>query len=444
MSPEELDRLSLPLDQPKQFQNQQSQPQYSPEEIQQNVLGHLDRLAIPIKQEKSFTEALPRHIARTGARAVEAIGGSYGNLQQTVGQGISSIAEGIRGKELPQMRQMAEENRDLATSPEIKEKISSLTNKYTEAQTPGEESYDEVVSDIADFVNPLMPFNKGKVGWKLGKGAINALAGQAGKYVAKFAGADESDQMKAKIATQVVSSLVSGWKSARTYKDEQYALAEKFLPKNASINIATQRNNLENLKTELLKGLGEENPAKAKIIAAIRKVESKIATNGDINIDELLPLRQDLNSIKYSKDLHGVEKLINPVVHNIDEGLKKYGSANPKWYKPWSNGNAAHKGLQQSRKISNTLLPLAEKYPKMSAGTLALYGLVHAPSAGAIATGVAGIKALEFGHRLLMSPTLRNLYIKSLAQASAGNSGAAMRSALALDKKLKDEGLVKK
>lgn len=388
-----------------------------------------------------------RHLARSGARAVESIGGIGGDLQGVIEGGVDKLGK-ILGVPEEVRTKGAQIGRKLTplgaapTSDEIREKVSRpLGGEFLEPQSKGEEFADEIVGDAAQLLLPI----KGKIpfGKKLLTHTLRGLGTAAGANVASsVAGALGADE-KGKTATKLGSMLLMGALgrgNPKKYVGNLYKEAEEAIQGAPRVPAHDLRARLRPLERDLQKGL--KAPSEKAVLSKIKELNKKMA-RGTIGIDELWASKRSLNE-EMAKALFEspskgakarAKNLFKKVNKELNNELNEYGKTNPKFQNAYKNAEEGFAALAQSEVLGNFIRNNA----KYSPNSILLYPLVHAfpgASVAGAAGGATAYKGAQLAYRLAKSQALRNHYKNVLKAAAQGNSGAMNRSLKKMDEEL--------
>lgn len=398
-------------------------------------------------EEETTPQKLGRNIARSGARAVESLGGIGGDLLSLISQGVEK-----GGKALGVPEEVIEKGKTigkslsplggLPTSEEIKEKFSErLGGEYLKPQSSGEEFSDEIVGDAAQLLLPI----KGKIpfGKQLLKHTLRALGTAAGaNSAASIAGALGAEE-KGKTATKLGSMLLMGALgrgSPKKYVGNLYKEAEEAIKGAPRVPTHDLRAGIREIERGLRKGL--KAPSEKAVLSKIKELNKKMA-RGTIGVDELWASKRSLNE-EMAKALFEspskgakarAKNLFKSVNKKINTELDKYAKDNPAFGKAYKSAEEGFAALAQSELLGNFIRNNA----KYSPNSILLYPLIHAfpgTSAAAAAGGAGAYKGAQLAYRLAKSKALRTHYKNVLKAAAQGNSGAMNNNLKKMDEEL--------
>lgn len=369
-------------------------------------------------------EATARQVIRGGARALETALGLPGDIAGLGGAITDFLGSKVGLPTRQELAQRAEEKAGRKTalgieipgSQEFNSLTSEITDGYLDPRTGGEEFADEVVRDFTALA-------LGKVGSAEGikaiaKPLLASLGANSAKEIAGSFGAGDKTQAALKIGTMLAIDLI-GKKSPTDLKNELYKDAAENLPKDASISAKKITKQLNTLEKELAKG-----GSSASVDTILKKIKEtkKAVKGGKITVDELQAFKRKVNEAAEPlyRDLskNSQKKLrgnVNKYRSIVKDGIADYGKTNKPFMNSWTKAEEVNGAIEQSRRVRTNLTNAIKKNPKVSAiagaGLLNPFGIGLAKT-GAIAAlpTAAGVASLEFGSRVLNSPTLRTHY----------------------------------
>jgi hypothetical protein len=427
-----LDEQQQPDAQPRQrFVLQEEEPQQQRETLTQFAPGAQIT-------EETAKDAI-RGIARAGARAAETVVGLPGDIAE-LGETITDFLGSKVGLPTRQeLVQRAEEKGGRKTalsinipgSREFNEFTSEITDGYLDPRNGGEEFADEVVRDFTSLALGKSPSAQGIKA--IAKPLITAIGANAIKEGAEFAGAGPKTQAALKIGTMLTLDLMQA-KSPTDLKNELYKDASDNLPKGVKIGTKKLVKKLDVLEKKLK--FGGSTPEAKPILDKIKELKKAVKGN-KIEVKELQAFKRNLNKTLEPEFAKLGKKARNKLIENgadyrkvIKEGISDYGKTNEPFINAWSKAEEVQGAIEQSRRVRTNITRSIKNNPKFSTGfglgVLAPLGIGASKTGAIVALPVAagGIAALEFGSRVLNSPTLRTHYkdimISSLKDDAAG------------------------
>lgn len=401
----------------------------------------LDMIFSP--QDSAFEEGLGQVIRSAGT----AIAGIPGNVIQSVKSLSENLPESPIKSEPSFIQKKGREYLEkIPTSSQLQESFDEKTSGKYKPTSRGEEFAQETIGDIASLLVPASKLSS--VAKAIAIGSIGNLT----KEGLKELGASGSTQEYTKMGSMLLASMFNP-KGAMDYTKKLYDRAASFIPKDAKIPAANFLSKVQDLENQLNKGL-TSIPSKAPVLSALEEMKKNIH-QGELPINNLMELKRNLNEQKtiriYDPELRGQNKVKDSLKKNykeatkiLDEAIEEYGKSNPEFLKYYRPANSAFGGIQQSKKIADTISRSMKGYKAKSIGLgLILEGVLH-PQAiiPTVATGVGAFGALKSGElmtRIIRNPTLRKYYIQTITEAAKDNSMSTLRSLQVLDRKLADE-----
>jgi len=390
-------------------------------------------------------EEFVRSETRMTARAYEAVAGLPGDISNAALRAGKWFA-GKLGFDMDSEGAKDIENimSKLPTSQNIREFHERFSGDVLKPQSKEEEITDEVVQDLSTLLMPV----RGRIPFARAIGTI--AAGSAAQECAKLFGFGEEGQQNAKLGAMTIMSFAKPG-TAKKYENMLYNEA-KALQGNATVSARHVRKETQ----DLIKNLKKGGTAGSKTDTLIKAEEIlKSIKNGRIEVSELTGFKNTINEARgklYKDPL--IDKIgrkaglanLNKANAIVDNGLKEFGKANPKWEKLYRSANEVHGAIAQSKKASNTITRFAKKHPHVTgeAGLGLLAEAIFYPWKFAATVGVGGgvaggIKAYELAHRVINSPTLRKYYMHVFKEGLKENSKGIAKNMQKLDSELKKE-----
>ena len=389
---------------------------------------------MPFEGENDLDREIERNIAQGTSRIGETILGLPGDL--------SNFVRGLFGDE-------SETN--LPTSKSLREKSEKYSLGYTKPQNEFEERSNEVLQDIASFMLP----GSGK--YNLVRNLGIPIVANLVKEGASYTGNEKLGDA-AKIGTMIMLDLMHHKAGgAKKYAGSLFDQSEKLVPEGAALRSEKLEKSLFDLEKSLASG--GSAPSTEKALKKVSEIKSKMK-NGEIEINELIDFRKNINEIK--TELGGYEvqlpkSIKKKAIANLDlvknqiiKSLDEYGSkSNPEFGKLNKSANEAYAAYESSNKMAEFIKKSAKGFTK-NPGTKALLSLSGISGAymypGIVAkAGIAavplyaGYETYKVFHQVMKSPTLRKFYGNILKGAAAGNASQVSKNVQALDKALEEE-----
>lgn len=326
------------------------------------------------------------------------------------------------------------------TTQSLTEKYDQLTQGKYIPKDQTEALLQEMGGDIATLLLPASSIGK------TAKAISGAILGNLAKEGMKELEFGEGAQAGTKIGTIMAISMFNP-SGAVKFVNNLYETAYANLPKEAQISAATFSKNLNNLKTELKKGLVNVE-SKKPVLNAINDIKRNIK-KGNVSIRDLTEAKRNLNEQRtakiYDPEFKGdkksraqLKKNYSRVAKTIDDAVEEYGKNNESFYKPYREAQQAWGGMEQSKKASQFINRTIKNY-KLATSLGALAGLLKVPGIGlgGVGAGYTGLKSYELMHRIMMNPTLRKYYINTILEASKESAPGVINNLKKMDSELK-------
>jgi hypothetical protein len=430
-----------------------------------------------------------RGAVRTAARAGEAVAGGVGDIASAA-LGLTSWATGGKTPTYEEIQSYLPMS--APTSSQIKEKLSQITNGYTDPQGGFEDVLDNVISTAASLFGPGKA--KALVGNLAAKapkaaGAINTAAkvafplsgtndwrkalklgaaGEVGAQAAAALGGGPIAQSLGKVGLMTAYGISGTRQALKDTMTAEYDAAKKAggtiiqdasHPGSTSIKADPLLSGVDKLK----RGIGTQvGPDKEMINGIITDLEESLKgateTHGiyktpSLNINQAVDMKKKLNEwvgLGYSPRVPGEKYLpqsARPEVESLNRLLNKeiteYGLKNPEFGKPYALAEELFKGMNTFDKASEYITDKVATLPnlaKTGASLGALQWAVNHP--GVVAVGVpgafAGKMGLELMHLLYKSPKAREVYLRAIENAAKENKAGFMRDLAMLDKEMRE------
>lgn len=399
------------------------------------------------KPDSKFKEPL-RHAARIGSRAAETVVGMPGdfvNFVKWIDSKVPKLPDWIKNEPSWLQKKGRELVENLPTSQSLKEKMSELTEGYTDPQSSGEQFGDDIIGLATALTIGKDPTKVKNLLGSLGKAV---LAKSSGKGVELLGGA-ESAQAATELGTLFLTGL---WNRpmADKYVANKYQKARASIPEKTMIDTSNLANDLSSLEADLSKGLS--TATKNEVLSATRELKNK-AMAGHMPMSEVLDSYHDINERMSSKKLFdelstGERKKLkfryDKLKTDVNNQIKEYGKYNPEFLSEWQEANQAYKTIEDSKRVSNFLSKNKQTLGKGLGGSVAYQLLFHEPSIALATVGAAGtsygaVKIGELMYRISKSPTLRKHYMDVIKHSTAENLPATIKSLKLLDKEIEKD-----
>lgn len=385
-----------------------------------------------------------RHASRIGSRVGETLLGMPGDVVNFVNWLDSKMPElpKFLKKDPNFVQKLGVDLMDsLPSSSELKEKMSEITEGYTDPQSSFEEFGDNIV-ELATILT--MGKDPTKIKNLMGSLGKSFVAKSASKTAEEF-GAGEKGQLAAEMGSLFLMGLISQ-PMADKYVGDQYKKARNLIPQNTMIPTGNLEQNLSHLETELSKGISTST--KNEVKSAVKELKNKVS-GGSLPAEEIVDSFHDINERLTSKKLF--EDLSRPerkklkirydkLKSEVSKEIKDYGKYNPEFYNKWKEANEGYATIQKSKGFTNWLQSHMGRLPEKLAGSMALEVLMGHPelAVGTLGAG-AGVKIGELMYRISKSPILRKHYLNSVKSALKEDYPAFIKNAEKLDNSIKKE-----
>ncbi len=371
-------------------------------------------------------------VARTGARAAEAVLGTPGNILSTGLGALNYIGNKISPEHnpIPTYEEVQEKLPISApTTPQLRETTRSLTGKSLEPESSFGEKYDNVIETVASLVTPMGPLGKGT---KLIPAIKGAITGELFSSLADTLGLGNIAQGVAKTAG--IFAGITGFRKAeltktyeKKYKEFEHAVADKNVP------TKPLRSSLNKIYEKYSEG---DSPAQEFAKKRVQAVD-KILGGKEVNAGKIWKLKKDANKHWDTASSHEREVLTD-IIAAEKEALKSVGPD----YEKLQNADDIFKSFMQSNKA----MKLIQKHaPQIGTAVpfvkAAFFGGTHL--AGKLPYVVAGygpykaVKEFNLGRKFFATPTGRKYYVDIWKNAFAGNTAAVSKDFAKLNNEAK-------
>ena len=394
------------------------------------------------KQGSSGPESTLGFLGRTGARtlarASESIAGLPGDIA-SAGVGLANYGiSKLTGKPgpIPHI--------PLPTSEAIRENITKpLTGEYLEPQGKNEQFYDDIIGDAAALLTPFpikskVPFAKAAAG-ALGRSAI----GNTAKWAAEEVTGSPLVGVGVKIGSMALASTFGGRRALNELKKESYDKAFSEINPHTKFNLGPERNHLLKKANKIAKG---DSPDKAFLLDRLRAINNISDYTGESGLKDAITLKQDWNKYladaKLSKESRATLK---EAVKMVNNGIKRYGEKNPRFYTPYKVGEELTGALQSTNYIQQILAKTPQlqesvknpivKHLLFTGGFYGASKLATVPQLIAGAGIALGAKESAQAYQLLSRSPVARKYYKDVIDATLKNDTKAIAKNLSkLDK----------
>ena len=255
----------------------------------------------------------------------------------------------------------------------------------------------------------------------------------------KELGGKQGTQEATKLGTMFIAGLIGRGK-VKDFAKNLYEKRDSLLPQGAEIESSRLVKSLENMKTNLEKGV--MTPNKRAVITPIDEILNK-SKSGMIKIDDLTAAQRDFNELmKDPTLLKGAKKLFEPVKHDVAKAIETYGKTNPEFLKYHKEANEAFATIAESQKVSKNIGKWIKSKPSLIASpALTLFEYQHPgaiiPTLAGAAGGYGALKAGELLYRIGKSPVLQRHYIGVIKESLKDNAPATIRHLEKINTELK-------
>jgi hypothetical protein len=403
----------------------------------------LDEQSEPIKE--SLSQQGIRHTKRTGARVLESIANTPGNLlgtAQSISQAGSKLfgSKFTQGPKIPQAEELISKlgiNTDqsgifqnpIAQIPEFKIKGEGL-----QAQTQGEKDWDEVIKDAAALLFSNKIPTKSMIGRALGKSALGNIAKWGAE---KFTGSTLAGE-GAKFGTMLLAGTSGGRKELSNIEKQSYDKGWASVPPQAKFDVKPEMKKFKEAKKSISLS---DRPDKEFLE---NRLDAMIKLGDNPEIKKFHGIKKDWN--KWLRDPKIDDETRNKLKTYIGEansGIARYGAKNPEFFNNYKIGEEIHGAMQSQNRVSkfinnNSLLKNIAHNPLTNA---LIYGSVgkaaHSvsyPKIAAVGAGILTAREVSRAMQLISkSPIAKRHYSKLLKASLAGNINVAARHLKKLD-----------
>ncbi|HEY5267742.1 MAG TPA: hypothetical protein VII94_01255, partial [Candidatus Saccharimonadales bacterium] len=329
----------------------------------------------------------------------------------------------------------------LPTSEAIRRNVTKpLTGEYLEPRGSGEDFYDKIIGDAATLLIPLktkIPFSKA-IGGALGR----SLAGNTAQWAAEKVTDSPLVGAGVKIGAMALAGTIGGRKELVILKDKSYKDAFSKLPEKTKFDFKPEIQKLEKIANKFLKG---DHPDKKFILDRLNSIENVATESGKSAIKDMIDLKQDWNKYLSDPSLSKSSRdSIKQAVGIVNDGIKRYGTKNPAFFKPYQAAEELTGALQSTNYVQKVLakhpyLQQSVKNPiinKLLWGG-AIYSAGHAgfPAIAGLGAGALIAKESAKAYQLLAKSPIAQRYYKDLIEAALRNDTKAIAKNLSkLDK----------
>lgn len=387
------------------------------------------RIGEPNSEEETFPQYLTRNATRIGSRVAETIGGIPGDIQNLIESGVFAGLEGAIGH--PVTAELREKARLKSERAPTSSELKNISQKSSKGYTKPKNNYEELTDEYAETVSSLL----GPMKFRKALG-ISAL-GTAAKKGAELLGAEKGTQDASKLGTMLVASMVNP-KGVKQFYTNLYKQAEKLAPEGTFVSGKHLQEKLLSLKKDLEKGTLDR--FETKVLEQTNRVLEKIK-DGKVDVNHMIASQRSINGVAGDPEFFRRGEHLFPRLQNaVKDTIKTY--KNPEFLKKWNNANEAFSGLHESQKMTRFIekelgnKPIKHAIIAAIAETAGGYPEAIIPTIGGAAAALGTVKGIELTKRILSNKTLRKYYGDVLLSAAKQNSGALLKSAEKLDKKI--------
>ncbi len=431
-----------------------------PLQSEQNINPPQAYQGIEQPQEEGTLGSIGRNIARTGARAGEAVLGLPGDVAHAAIGAGNYLAPSI----IPSVEQINEFSKAhpiiastigapitgpaaLPGSSDIRKATKAVTGEYLEPQGEGEEFWDNVVSDFATIFAPELGLAKGaKTIGSVAKTGYSALAkaavGNAAAEAVKGSGGGPIETALTKFIAMSIPFGASGKiKSSYTndYKKAEDAVAEyaktNKLPEVSSSSVV-------NKMEKAVSGLAahKDQPIIKALVDGIKQEAGET-----IDLSRLQQMKQNVNS-NYSLNLTAAgKKALNKVNEALKDSISSAGKEVPGFLESWQPAEELFGDYAKATKAWDYVKNTVKNKPVQSVLSSALVagpaaGLAKASTVATVgAAAYPGYQGYKFLSLLKNSPQGRAIYSDMFKNALLENAAAVNRDANKLEKIMEKE-----
>lgn len=331
----------------------------------------------------------------------------------------------------------------LPTSENIHGVTKQLTGEHLEPKTSGEEFYDQIIGDAAALFSPVkgkVPFAKA-IGGALGRSAI----GNTAQWATEKVTGSPLVGTGAKIGAMALAGTIGGRKQLNNLKNESYKDAFSKIPEKTKFDFKPEKQKLQKLADKFLKG---DHPDKKFIVERLNSIDSVVG-GGKGAIEDVIDLKQDWN--KYLSDpklSKSNRSAIKQAVGIVNDGIKRYGSTNPEFFKPYQIAEELTGALQSTNYVQKVLssypyLQDSVKNPIINkllwVGAISSATQATIPSLVGAGVSTLGIRESAKAYQLLSKSPLARKYYKDIIQSTLKNDIKAVARTLPKLDKLADK-----
>lgn len=380
---------------------------------------------------ESTLESANRQGQQYTRRGLEAIFGLPGEFES-----IARSLSNSKPKQLPYHDENFKHPEPLLGKENILPTISDIRQHGIEKHGDRFEPKDYLESKVGEVIQKavLAP------GGPLTRAAV-ALGSNMVKDAAEALGADEKGQAIADGVASFALSRISA-PTVRDYFNRQYDLAERAIPRNATMAAGTSQGFLNAIRQRLDDGgfAAWKEPVRQQIAALENNIQ-----NGRIRVRALVQAQKDINFQRATPGLAAeAQRELTTIARGVRHQLRQYGQTNPNFTQPWRNANAAYAGWAQSRRATDFMNRNVGKLTAGGGSALLLNLLKYGPEVTAQAASAIGATygvttAGQFMSRVFSNRVLFNYYMRTMAGAAAENVPQMVSNYNKLDKALKKE-----
>jgi hypothetical protein len=359
---------------------------------------------------------------RTGARALEQIGGIPGDIASAV----LGVGNYLSGGAIPSYEDVQKKLPTPPTTAQNREALKKLTKGYLEPQGPVESFIDDVAGDVAGLAAGSSTPLKNVL--------FKAVTGNAASGLVKSLGGGPTAQAATKLGVMMLGSLPGGKKALIDQKEVLYKEAEELAQGN-SASVTKPHKVAKDIFDKLTVSDTPHSPEVVKRAEHIANLTKDVETLPLIKIWEA---KKDLNKwISHASTDSGAIPYYKRMVGALNEAIQESG--NKEFLNVFNRAEdiatGLLKGSETTKFLKENLNKDSLKWPLISwlaRGTQSAYKLAKNQLAGVTAEQAHNVSS--FWDLISNSKEARNHYIKLLAAGAAHDVAAANKEAQLLGK----------
>jgi hypothetical protein len=385
---------------------------------------------MPYELMEEEPESLGQQGLRHGARTLSNIGtraiGLPGDIFSLINQFIAKPAtESLSGEEGVAYEETLL-GKILPTTETHRKGLEEVTGEYLKPQNKIEKFADNIIEDASLLINPSRLVTEGvkKVPLFVKSLAKSLGANVAGESLKEF-GAGETAGDLTKIGSLFLLSVLDK-ESAAKQVAKLYGQAESKLPKDAKVSAKSLEKNINSLETQITKGRPRENlSAPEKFVIDQIDKSRRLIKDGSINVEQAIAQKRSLykdlttlyKEVPKKTEQKTVKNLAKKVGNYLNQTVKEYGKDNTNFYKDYKNADEAFGTLARSNFVSSWIENNIVQHP-LTTGLLHILGTPLGTTVGVATGAILPYQGMKLMYRITKSPTLRNIYGKTLKAAA--------------------------